>query len=774
MITANTRTEPDATFVQNKISMLREKLRHIIGGLLANRSLAHAHDSLSAKLGEWNDSLCEIERESEVKPEVAISVVGGTGAGKSTLINALLGVRLLPTSSMEACTAAISELRYEERSDFSVEVEFISRDDWKRELGMIRAEIKDVESAGSDVDKSRFDAESDSKAAWNKIKAVYGSREKTPTGNTITLKPDINNLVEPAEIKAALDAGRISIVAPDLQTLSERIHNFLSSQERFWAITKRVRVSGKFDVLRNGAVIIDLPGINDPNAAREEITRNYIKTSQFIWVVFNIKRILTKDTMQLLQSDEFRQIVMDGKADALSFVGTHSDDVNFDSAWKELGLPEEATDDQVVDKRNQLVRRKVADQLDELATQLARDADAPHNAEVITKTFRKAEVFTVSANDYLKMITKSRRGKPVLSTEEMTQIPLLQFHMQEVCEGFDSSAHYRKCLKHLDALNKAVVQDLEERRFGARQAATTGKAERERRITTAKSRLDFLRDTTNEITTSFAKDITGREATLTDSIERGVVRARNSMDSVFSRWQGMYWSTIRAVVRRGGRFHGSTGMHDFALDLSRPILDQITFVWSDFFGNALQQCLTLWTGRLETETKSYYDELLMIAEADKTTTTSFRNAIDIMLNDETSRLRGQMNAYITQDQKSLYDKLPDEIREKMRPAFDEAAQESGTGMKNRMVAVLRVHADTIADEMFDTAQSALIKGVNEMSSTLSKDFEAMGKKVYTFAVNSQRKMLAQDLSEEDIQRAEASYIVINAALDTMKNDTVGR
>ncbi len=44
-----------------------------------------------------------------------------------------------------------------------------------------------------------------------------------------------------------------------------------------------------------------------------------------------------------MQSEEFlRQIVMDGRADALTFVGTAADDIEIESGIDEFGLSEDA------------------------------------------------------------------------------------------------------------------------------------------------------------------------------------------------------------------------------------------------------------------------------------------------------------------------------------------------------------------------------------------------------------------------------------------------
>ena len=73
----------------------------------------------------------ELERlEDHKNPKTVIAIVGATGEGKSSLINALLDHRsVLPTSGHRACTAVVVEVEENAESDqFEADIEFRSKE----------------------------------------------------------------------------------------------------------------------------------------------------------------------------------------------------------------------------------------------------------------------------------------------------------------------------------------------------------------------------------------------------------------------------------------------------------------------------------------------------------------------------------------------------------------------------------------------------------------------------------------------------------------------
>ena len=86
--------------------------------------------------------------------EVLVGVVGSTGSGKSTLINAALGFTdLLPTDDDSACTSAIIEARWSPTDKCQGEIIFLEVEEWQSELEQLYLDIQELDRDRSEEDE---------------------------------------------------------------------------------------------------------------------------------------------------------------------------------------------------------------------------------------------------------------------------------------------------------------------------------------------------------------------------------------------------------------------------------------------------------------------------------------------------------------------------------------------------------------------------------------------------------------------------------------------
>ena len=687
---------------------------------------------LTMRWEDWDHRFREVYKQSDQQPEVEISLVGGTGAGKSTLVNALIGERVLPISNMKACTAAISEVSY--CSDgYKAKVEFLSRDEWEKEISLLRADISDSSELSAD-DGTKQPQRAVSRAAVDRLWTVYRESDDTPKNEF-----DCFSLKETEEVKEALDKGYVEFSAEVGKDFSKRVAVYLDSKHRFWPIVKTVSISGPFESLKDGAKLVDLPGVNDPNEAREAVTKKHLKTCRFVWIVFNIKRALTADTMSLMQSDDFlRQIVMDGRADALTFVGTASDDIDIETALEEFSLTEDASTPEVIAARNSETRKIVTDQLDDLGSRMAELANESQKmAEALAKKLKRSQVITVSAREHLRLSGLARTQVAGLETVEQTEIPQLQQHMNEICRGYGVEAHIATLDRQLNTLVQEIKREISSQRAGLKERVVATAKQKEDLRAAEKAARDFLVRDLEDSRERFVQDLQSSEQLLAERIRRAVDRAHSELDDTLRRWSRTHHGTIRAVCRRGGVYVGTGGRNDFPEDLCKPILNGIAFAWTDFFGDKLTQLLEKWSSKLQGNAEEYRRQLMdrisqskiVLPNEVQAGVKGIFNTTEKIVDEILSQIRGEMETKITEKQRTLYERVPDQVQANMQSAFEEASQETGAGMKQRMIDILSVHAKEVSKVMFDDAQKALLDGVRSLNDWLAKKYQKMAQRV---------------------------------------------
>ncbi|KAK1982970.1 tat pathway signal sequence [Colletotrichum cereale] len=291
---------------------------------------------------QWKEGIEEI-LSLAVPTRTTIGVVGATGSGKSSLVNALLGEeKLLPTSCTRACTAWVTEVSYnysdDENATYKAEIEFVTEHEWLKEMGSALDSIKDEIVSGS-TDYSRPTTEAG--MAFLRLTAVYPGLTPQTVAET-----ERETLMENTDVQKIL--GRtISLVDVSAKGLSDQMQAYVGRKAQDkegdglnpWPMIKVIRIFTKAPALSTGAVIADLPGIQDSNAARAEVANNYMKDCSGLWIVAPIVRAVDDKSAKDLLGDSFRnQMLLDHRYSAITFICSKTDDIKIDEASGELGL----------------------------------------------------------------------------------------------------------------------------------------------------------------------------------------------------------------------------------------------------------------------------------------------------------------------------------------------------------------------------------------------------------------------------------------------------
>ncbi|KAK3491869.1 hypothetical protein B0T13DRAFT_518836 [Neurospora crassa] len=323
---------------------------------------------------QWLKLINDVQ--SRAKPtRTIVGVVGNTGAGKSSVISAVLDEeRLLATNCMRACTASPTEISYNHSKDpnglYRAEVEFITSAEWLKELQELYSDLLD---GNGEVSRESSNEDSEAGIAYAKIKAVYPRlvKDTMPKHSPVELvnQPSVRNVLGTTRKLQATTAGG----------LYRQLQSYVDSKEKntdksieYWPLIKVVRIYTKAPVLSTGVCLVDLPGVQDSNAARAAVAANYMKACTGLWIVAPITRAVDDKTAKSLLGDTFkRQLKYDGAYSAVTFICSKTDDISVTEAVESLNLEERVSqhETQIRSKEDEI--KKLKKKLGELKDQEA-------------------------------------------------------------------------------------------------------------------------------------------------------------------------------------------------------------------------------------------------------------------------------------------------------------------------------------------------------------------------------------------------------------------
>ncbi|KAL7499648.1 hypothetical protein ACHAWT_010345 [Skeletonema menzelii] len=330
---------------------------------------------------DWMEEINQLTKKSS--PQTIFGVLGNTGVGKSSLLNGLLDeAAVLPTSGSRGCTAAVVELVYNSELMKEVDatvaeklpvvpaykgtVEFITLDDWKKELKVLVEECSTQEKYIYSI--RPIDDTSEAYAAWQKIEQVYGYGAmeafcRQPTEGVLhrlANDPRVQTLLSSSDPSRAynaivVDEGEVVPGSDEAKELLKPFHQMKGrtrnkkkkwatafrqkinsyvyrkgngNEPQTWPLIRKVTLEGPWHVLSTGAVLVDLPGVRDANAARAKVAEKYLQNCNQIAIVAPIKRAVDDGTAKELLGEQFkRRLLMDGNYSNVFFICTQTDDL---------------------------------------------------------------------------------------------------------------------------------------------------------------------------------------------------------------------------------------------------------------------------------------------------------------------------------------------------------------------------------------------------------------------------------------------------------------
>ena len=220
-------------------------------------------------------------------PSYQIAIVGAVKAGKSTLINALIGYDLASTNVTPE-TATLTKIKTTDKN--SITVKFYSREEWKK--------------------------------IWN---------DAQKSTNATIFKEEFDNLRAKEIESEMLGKSDIFKEFDDLDSMKDEIKKWTSSHAREHYFVKEIEIGVKKLNLPPQVCLVDTPGLNDPVQYRSNITSEYIHSANAVIICVNSKTLRNEEITTILEVLTKAQ----DKKDKVYILGTQIDIMNSQADWEQ-------------------------------------------------------------------------------------------------------------------------------------------------------------------------------------------------------------------------------------------------------------------------------------------------------------------------------------------------------------------------------------------------------------------------------------------------------
>jgi GTP-binding protein EngB required for normal cell division len=677
--------------------------------------------------------------------ELPVCFLGNSGVGKSTLINALVadGHTVVPSGGVGPLTAQALSVRHGAQPRIEVEyygpgrlwqLVFGLENSWKSELGTPKAQDdtpqealleEEVEFTEPPVEEALpSEAKQQSRLETRKVAELMvtgGQSQDTPVAYLIdSLRQTLGFVRKWGTAPGSEDATRLASITQALKlakaglkftregTAEELKQDLKDHASGFLApLIKTLNVWWTSTLLSQGVTLIDLPGVGVIGDPRPEVTRTYIRERAKAVVLVVDNRGITEPVVRLLRESEFLAKLLHTTDDpsgnpVLVVAVTKVDDVA-DSEYSDDGDRDFADYFKDVCERTiPMVRSQLRGEIERIWQEDGDFSDSKR--AVVENLLATLQVYPLSAVQYRRLHSGKRSD---LNSLEQTKVPAMISGLTQLRISLEAERR-RRVEEHYNTLIEGVGSSI-------RLVEAQWRDENRRTEEMEDLRRDleaFIRPLRRQFDTLQGQYREFLRATVPsrigDLVKSAKEKARNQIQRYLNNKLGRaHWGTLRASVRRGGRFSGATEIdiqRDFALKFEEPI--------AETWGTEILKDIRKRTNEYATGCLSLVDQVVEWAQGQgarvqQKVVEAQRDAIRADADRLKTVGREMIKEVRDKNATLLINTIDGPIRRRCK-GFVDADRDVGSGVKGRM---LKLYED-LADEVTDAAEKPAVRILN--------------------------------------------------------------
>ncbi|KAK2917213.1 hypothetical protein Q8A67_001587 [Cirrhinus molitorella] len=665
---------PTKSSQELRTDLIMKQTKDVIKKIQKNIAVQDSTD-LKTYIIEQISKMDIMNKSNKNRKKVTIGIFGRSGEGKSSLLNAVLGERyLLPSGSSGACTAITTQVEANLiDSNYTAEIEFISKEEWDRQLKDLLSDLSDkTEDKNDDMIK----------IAIEKITALYGAGKFKKTLEE--LKKDAKS----AEIDKLLLMKKKTISNTNnfAEEISQYIQHSRSNPGKwYWPIVKSVAIKIPNPLLEH-IVFVDIPGTGDCNKTRDSLWKSKLGECSAVWIISAINRAATDEDPWEISKHCVYYMTQAGECKSINFILTKTDDIDPEEYIRNEWPSEEEKPDK--DLKTACIRKRNI-----------------CSKETVRESFENSKLKKKMTLNIFTVSTRAFFDKTLCLEHSDTEIPKLQ-----------------DVLKNLNhSINKDLARDYVNEAKGILSLIESVQSETGNMTEVHKKFEQNLSKALERLGWQFDMLRCVLEKCLSDGVEESENLCLTSACSIISpnlpHGKGGFHKILKALCKNDG-YHWSNAWStdlDLNMNLAQHMHKNIEEEFDSIFPVHCK------TGK---SVQEQIEKFSIIQSDTEPPRASIFYHINNFIKREEIKLKMRLKREVVERKKEIFLSISNTIKDAMVPYYEKAANFQGTGSMKKMQNTLTEGIENLKHDMFKQAKAEVIQKFRDLEQYIKDDLES--------------------------------------------------